>query len=59
MRYLAPPETRASGLGAINKLDLDNQLDEVVTALELKVRPNPDFIFNSNFLPQRSERIVN
>src|SRR5205814_2352116 len=47
MRYLTSP----GGLGSINKLDLDNQVDEVVSALELKIRPNPDLIFNSNFLP--------
>lgn len=50
------PFARSNGLGAINKLDLENQVEDVVNAFALKVRPNADLIFNSSFLPSRSER---
>ncbi len=49
--------TKSGGLGAISKLDLENQVDYVTEAFGLKVRPNADLIFNSSFLPPRAERM--
>jgi ABC-type nitrate/sulfonate/bicarbonate transport system substrate-binding protein len=49
--------TRSSGLGAINKLVLENQADEVAVAFAVKNKPNVDVIFNSSFLPSRGERL--
>ena len=49
--------TRSAGLGAINKLVLENQVDEVTTSFNLKTKPNADLIFNSSFLPSRGDRL--
>jgi NitT/TauT family transport system substrate-binding protein len=55
---IATPEFRSNGIGAVNKLRLENNLAQVVDAFGLKVTPNPDQIFNSSFLPAKSERMV-
>ena len=57
LRAIDTDTARSSGLGAINKLALENQVEEVTTAFGLKARPNPDLIFNSDFLPPRQARI--
>jgi ABC-type nitrate/sulfonate/bicarbonate transport system substrate-binding protein len=57
LRAIDTDTARSSGLGAINKLALENQVEEVTTAFGLKTRPNPDLIFNSDYLPPRAERI--
>ena len=49
--------TRESGLGAIDKLTLDLLVDNIASAVQLKSRPNPDLVFNSSFLPPKSERM--
>ena len=49
--------TRSAGLGAINKLVLENQVDEVTTSFNLKTKPNADLIFKSSFLPSRGDRL--
>jgi hypothetical protein len=49
--------TRASGLGAVNKAALEDQVDYVTEAFKLKAKPNPDMIFNSSSLPSRGERM--
>ena len=49
--------SRANGLGAINKLRLEEQVDQVAAVYELARKPNPDTLFNSSFLPARSERM--
>lgn len=54
--FVVTPVTRSDGLGAISKLRLDEQVDDVAKALALKNPPSPDLIFNSSFLPSRSER---
>ncbi len=48
---------RANGLGSLSKLVLDNQVDDVAAAFNLKVKPNSDFLFNSSFLPPKSDRL--
>ncbi len=48
---------RSNGLRAINKVALETQVDDVTAAFGLKAKPNPDLIFNSDFLPPRAERI--
>ena len=53
------PFSRANGLGAISKLDLENQVDAVSAAYGIKNKPNADLIFNSSFLPPRAERQPN
>lgn len=57
LRAIDTPFARSNGLGEINKLALENQVEDVVSAFGLKNRPNPDLIFNSSFLPPRGERI--
>jgi len=54
--FVVSAATRSDGLGAINKLRMDNQVDDVARAFALKNPPSPDQIFNSNFLPPRAER---
>ena len=55
---MVTPRTRASGVGAIDKLTLDNQVEEVSAAFGVKVKPSADHIFNSTFLPPKSERMA-
>jgi NitT/TauT family transport system substrate-binding protein len=57
LRAIDTDTARAGGLGAINKVALETQVDDVTAAFGLKVKPNPDLIFNSDFLPPRGERI--
>lgn len=52
------PNTRSSGIGAVNKLRLENSTAAVVTAFGLKQSPDVDSMFNSSFLPSRSERMI-
>jgi NitT/TauT family transport system substrate-binding protein len=55
---IATPEFKSSGIGAVNKLKLEDTVAQVVSAFGLKVTPDPDAIFNSSFLPSRGERQV-
>jgi NitT/TauT family transport system substrate-binding protein len=57
LRSIDTPFARSSGLGAISKVDLENQVDDVTAAFGLKAKPNADLIFNSDFLPPRQERV--
>jgi NitT/TauT family transport system substrate-binding protein len=56
MEFIDTPATRGEGLGAIRKLRLDNQVDDVALAFGMKSKPSPDLIFNSSFLPAAGER---
>lgn len=55
-RFVVTAVTRADGLGAISKLRLDTQVEDVARAFSLKTPPSSDAIFNSSFLPPRAER---
>lgn len=55
-QFIVTPTTKSEGFGHINKLRLESQVEDVVRAFGLKVTPNPDQIFNSSFLPERSLR---
>jgi NitT/TauT family transport system substrate-binding protein len=55
---IATPAFRSSGIGAVNKLKLEDTVTQVVTAFGLKTTPNTDTIFNSSFLPSSAERQV-
>jgi len=55
---IATPEFKANGIGAVNKLKLEDTVAQVVAAYGLKMTPDPDQIFNSSFLPSRAERQV-
>ncbi len=57
MRSIDTDYSRSSGLGGLDKLVLDNQVDDVAAAFNLKTKPSSDFIFNSSFLPPKSERM--
>ena len=46
-----------NGLGAIVKTDLEKQVENVTAAYGLKTKPDANGIFNSSFLPPKSERI--
>jgi NitT/TauT family transport system substrate-binding protein len=55
---IATPAFKSGGIGAVNKLKLEDTVTQVVTAFGLKTTPNVDTIFNSSFLPSPSERQV-
>ena len=55
---IATPEFKSNGIGAVNKIKLEETVAQVVSAFDLKVTPNPDAIFNSSFLPSRAERQI-
>jgi NitT/TauT family transport system substrate-binding protein len=55
---IATPAFKANGIGAVNKLKLEDTVAQVVTAFGLKTTPNTDTIFNSSFLPSAGERQV-
>lgn len=55
---MATPDFKSNGIGAINKLRFEETVAAVVSAFNLKVTPNTDNLFNSSFLPPRSERQV-
>jgi len=57
LRAIDTETARSGGLGAINKVALETQVDEVTAAFGLKIKPNADLIFNSDFLPPRGDRI--
>ena len=57
LRSIDTPFARSNGLGEIRKLELENQVEDVATTFNLQSRPNPDLIFNSEFLPPRAERL--
>jgi hypothetical protein len=50
------PNVRANGLGSFNKIRLDTQVDDVVSAFQLKVRPDTDLLIDSSFLPPSGDR---
>lgn len=55
---IATPEFKSNGIGAVNKLKLEETVAQVVAAYGLKMTPDPDQIFNSSFLPSRADRQV-
>ncbi|MSQ70833.1 MAG: taurine ABC transporter permease [Betaproteobacteria bacterium] len=55
---IATPDFKSNGIGAINKVKFEDTVAQVVQAFELKVTPNTDTLFNSSFLPSKSERQV-
>ena len=57
MPAMLTERTRSDGLGAIDKRVLERQVDDVASAFTLKSMPNADLIFNSSFLPPKSERM--
>jgi NitT/TauT family transport system substrate-binding protein len=56
--FVVTQATRSDGLGAISKLKLDNQVEDVARAFNLKTPPSSDLIFTSAFLPPKSERVL-
>lgn len=57
LRAIDTDYARSSGLGGLDKLILDNQVDDVAAAFSLKSKPISDLIFNSSFLPPQSQRM--
>ena len=57
LRVINTDFAHANGLGAINKADLEKQVEDVASAFNLKTKPNADQIFNASFLPPKAERI--
>ena len=55
---IATPEFKSNGIGAVNKIKLEETVTQVVSAFDLKTTPNVDGLFNSSFLPSRGERQI-
>ena len=58
MQYVATPGAISNGLGIFDKIRLESQVDDVMAAFALKVRPDPESLFDSSFLPDRSARRI-
>ena len=56
--YVLTANTKANGIGALDKLRFEGQVDDVVAAFQLKVRPDTEMLFDSTFLPSRAERTI-
>lgn len=54
--FVATPNAKRNGLGAVDKLRLDETVEQVVSAFGLKGAVSADAIFNSSFLPAAGER---
>jgi NitT/TauT family transport system substrate-binding protein len=54
--FVATPYVKQAGLGAINKVRLDNTIEQVVAAFGIKSPVSPDGIFDSRFLPAAADR---
>jgi NitT/TauT family transport system substrate-binding protein len=57
LRVIDTDFAQRNGLGAIVKVDLENQVEDVTVAFGLKTKPSADQIFNSGFLPPKPDRI--
>ena len=55
---IGTPGFRADGIGAINKVRFEDTVAQVVSAFGIKQAPNADNMFNSSFLPPKSERQI-
>lgn len=55
---IATPEFKANGIGAVNKVRLEETVEQTVSAFGLKTPVNADMVFNSSFLPSRGERQI-
>jgi NitT/TauT family transport system substrate-binding protein len=51
-------EAKANGLGAVNKLRLERNIDQVVAAFGIKSPVVAEGLFDSSYLPPRSERQI-
>lgn len=58
LEFVSTPNAKSDGIGSINKVKLENQVDDVVSAFGLKNKPSADLLFNSNFLPSRGDRKI-
>jgi len=56
--YVAAADARSDGVGAVRKLFVEQQVDEVVEVFGLKTRPSADAVYNLSFLPPKSQRMV-
>jgi NitT/TauT family transport system substrate-binding protein len=57
-KSIGSANVRRNGVGAIDKLRFENTMTQVVQTYQLKSPPNLDNVFNSSFLPSRSERMI-
>lgn len=56
--YVLTANAKTNGIGALDKLRFESQVDDVVAAFNLKLRPDTELLFDSSFLPPRAERMV-
>jgi len=56
--HVLTPETKAQGLGAVDRKRFEASIDDVVAAYGLKSRPDGEALFSSSYLPAAKERAV-
>jgi NitT/TauT family transport system substrate-binding protein len=49
--------TSVTGLGYVDKAELENQIEYVNASVKMKTKPSADQIFNASFLPPLGERL--
>jgi NitT/TauT family transport system substrate-binding protein len=49
--------TRVTGLGYVDKAELENQIEYVSSSVKMKTKPSAEQIFNASFLPPLGERL--
>ena len=52
------PNFKANGIGTADKAQVEGMVRQIVTAFGLKQSPNPDLMFNANFMPTKAERQI-
>ena len=56
---LITPEVRANGLGAVDNVRLEESIEQLALTQPFKVKPKPEAVFDSSFLPPLAERRMN
>jgi NitT/TauT family transport system substrate-binding protein len=56
---IVTPEVRANGLGAIDRLRLEESINQIGLTYAYKAKPKAEEIFDASFLPPAAERRVN
>jgi NitT/TauT family transport system substrate-binding protein len=56
---IVTPEVRANGFGAIDRVRLDEAINQIALTYAYKAKPKPEEIFDASFLPPAAELRVN
>jgi NitT/TauT family transport system substrate-binding protein len=56
---IVTPEVRANGFGAVDRVRLEEAINQIGLTYTYKAKPKAEEIFDSGFLPPAAERRVN